>query len=65
MTPKADATSSSAPGPIALYEQSVIERIRDFDDPHQEWRRLFSELGALRRHDTEHTKGPDLRAFRE
>ena len=44
MTTKADAESSGAPGPIALYEQSVIERIRDFDDPHQEWRRLFSEL---------------------
>ena len=22
----------------------MIERIRDFEDPHQEWRRLFSEL---------------------
>ena len=25
-------------------ERSIIERIEDFDDPHQEWRRLFSEL---------------------
>jgi aquaporin Z len=31
-------------GPIARYEQSVIDRIADFQDPHQEWRRLFSEL---------------------
>ncbi len=31
-------------GPIARYEQSVIKRISDFNDPHQEWRRLFSEL---------------------
>jgi aquaporin Z len=31
-------------GPIARYEQSIIERISDFNDPRQEWRRLFSEL---------------------
>ena len=31
-------------GPIARYEQSVVDRIKDFDDPRQEWRRLFSEL---------------------
>jgi aquaporin Z len=31
-------------GLIAGYEQSVMERIRDFSDPRQEWRRLFSEL---------------------
>ncbi len=31
-------------GPIARYEQSIDERIRDFNDPRQEWRRLFSEL---------------------
>jgi len=31
-------------GPLARYEQSVIERIADFNDPRQEWRRLFSEL---------------------
>jgi aquaporin Z len=35
------------PGPLgrlARYEPSVIDRITDFDDPRQEWRRLFSEL---------------------
>jgi aquaporin Z len=31
-------------GPLARYEQGVIERINNFNDPHQEWRRLFSEL---------------------
>src|SRR5215813_12390384 len=31
-------------GPIERYEQSVLARIRDFDDPRQEWRRLFSEV---------------------
>jgi aquaporin Z len=31
-------------GPIARYEQSILERIQDFNDPRQEWRRLFSEL---------------------
>src|SRR5215510_8046323 len=31
-------------GPIARYEQSVLARIRDFRDPRQEWRRLFSEV---------------------
>src|SRR5437899_6097518 len=31
-------------GPIARYERSLIERITDFNDPRQEWRRLFSEL---------------------
>ncbi len=31
-------------GPIARYEQGVIGFLADFQDPHQEWRRLFSEL---------------------
>ncbi len=31
-------------GPLARYEQSVIDRIANFNDPSQEWRRLFSEL---------------------
>jgi len=31
-------------GPIARYEQNIIERISDFNDPRQEWRRLFSEV---------------------
>lgn len=31
-------------GPVARYEQSVLARVRDFDDPRQEWRRVFSEV---------------------
>jgi aquaporin Z len=31
-------------GVIARYEEEVEQRIRDFDDPRQEWRRLFSEV---------------------
>lgn len=31
-------------GPIARYEQNISERMSDFNDPRQEWRRLFSEL---------------------
>jgi aquaporin Z len=31
-------------GPLARYEQSVVERITDFNNPRQEWRRLASEL---------------------
>jgi hypothetical protein len=31
-------------GPIARHEQSVLAGMRDFDDPGQEWRRLFSEV---------------------
>ena len=31
-------------GPLARYEQNVIDRITDFNDPRQEWRRLFSEV---------------------
>ena len=38
------ATPVPIEGPIARYERSWIERIDDFNDPHQEWRRLFAEL---------------------
>ena len=54
MTPEQEApptsTSEQKPpapgplGPLARYEQGVIDRIADFNDPRQEWRRLFSEL---------------------
>ena len=30
--------------PLERYEQGVIDRITNFNDPRQEWRRLFSEL---------------------
>ncbi len=31
-------------GPIARYEKEVIDRVSNFNDPRQEWRRLFSEV---------------------
>ena len=31
-------------GPVAHYERAVLERIANFNDPRQEWRRLFAEL---------------------
>jgi aquaporin Z len=37
-------TQTTTLGPLARYEQNVIDRITDFNDPRQEWRRLFSEL---------------------
>jgi aquaporin Z len=30
--------------PLARYERNLIDRITNFNDPRQEWRRLFSEL---------------------
>ena len=44
MTARQEVPPPGMPGPIARYERSVIERINDFNDPRQEWRRLFSEL---------------------
>ena len=44
MTAKQEAPEPGVLGPIARYERSVIDRINDFNDPRQEWRRLFSEL---------------------
>src|SRR3954447_11731007 len=41
-------TATSGPvgqeGLISRYERNAIHRIEDFNDPKQEWRRLFSEL---------------------
>ena len=31
-------------GPLARYEKNLIDRVTNFNDPRQEWRRLFSEL---------------------
>jgi aquaporin Z len=44
MTAVEPVSTSSPLGPLARYEQNVIDRIADFNDPRQEWRRLFSEL---------------------
>jgi aquaporin Z len=37
-------TETAVLRPLARYEQSVVDRIADFNDPRQEWRRLFAEL---------------------
>jgi len=44
MTAEQQAPTPGPVGPVARYEQSIIERITDFNDPRQEWRRLVSEL---------------------
>src|SRR5436190_18698660 len=44
MTAEQKAPTASPVGLVARYEQSIMDRITDFNDPRQEWRRLFSEL---------------------
>jgi aquaporin Z len=44
MTAEQRAPTPSPLGPLTRYEQEVITRISDFNDPRQEWRRLFSEI---------------------
>ena len=44
MTGEQRGPAPSSLGPLARYEQSVINRIADFNNPRQEWRRLASEL---------------------
>ena len=44
MTAEQKAPTPSPVGLVARYEQSIMDRITDFNDPRQEWRRLFSEL---------------------
>jgi aquaporin Z len=44
VTAEQQAPTPGPLGPLARYEQNVIDRVNDFDDPRQEWRRLFSEL---------------------
>jgi aquaporin Z len=44
MTAEQQAPTPSPLGPLARYERGLIERVNDFNDPRQEWRRLFSEL---------------------
>ena len=39
-----ETPTKSPLGPLARYEQSVIERVTNFNDPRQEWRRWFAEL---------------------
>jgi len=44
VTAKQPLPTASPIGPLARYEKNLIDRITDFNDPRQEWRRLFSEL---------------------
>ena len=44
MTAEQPAPPPNPLGPVARYEQGIMDRITDFNDPRQEWRRLFSEL---------------------
>ncbi len=44
MTAQQQVPPSSPLSPLARYEKNLTDRIADFNDPHQEWRRLFSEL---------------------
>ena len=44
MTAKQPLPTPSPIGPLARYEKNLIDRITDFNDPRQEWRRLFSEV---------------------
>jgi aquaporin Z len=36
--------ASSVLGPLERYEQNLRQRLEDFNDPRQAWRRIFSEL---------------------
>src|SRR5579872_5260764 len=44
MTAEQQVPKPDSLGLVARYEQSIMDRITDFNDPRQEWRRLVSEL---------------------
>jgi aquaporin Z len=44
VTAEQQVPTPSPIGPLARYEKNLIDRVADFNDPHQEWRRLFSEV---------------------
>ena len=44
MTAEQPVPTPSPLGPLARYEKNLTDRITDFNDPRQEWRRLFSEV---------------------
>lgn len=44
MTDQQKVPAASPIAPLARYERNLTERITNFNDPRQEWRRLFSEL---------------------
>ena len=37
-------TSTPEQSLVQKYEKSLVDTFEDFQDPNQEWRRLFSEL---------------------
>jgi aquaporin Z len=43
-TRQGGARNHSLATELGVIEQNILLRIQDFDDPRQEWRRLFSEL---------------------
>ena len=44
MTEQQKVPASSPIAPLERYERNLVERVTNFNDPRQEWRRLFSEL---------------------
>jgi aquaporin Z len=44
MTAQQPPPTPSLIGPLARYEKNLRDRITDFNDPRQEWRRFFSEV---------------------
>ena len=44
MTEQQQVPTPSPIAPLARYERNLVDRIANFNDPRQEWRRLFSEL---------------------
>ena len=44
MNTTASSVSVRHDGLISRYERNAVKRIEDFNDPRQEWRRLFSEV---------------------
>jgi aquaporin Z len=42
--PTSESPDAQTQGLIARYEREFSDRVEDFKDPRQEWRRLFSEL---------------------
>src|SRR6202451_4667269 len=44
MSAEQQVPTPSPIGPLARHEKNLTDRIADFNDPHQEWRRLVSEV---------------------
>ena len=44
MTDQQKVPAASPIAPLERYERNLVERVTNFNDPRQEWRRLFSEL---------------------